>query len=67
MFNLVRPKVPGHRAALLHNLLGSMLVFETLEQAAAYRELVTQVTCTIRLYGCTQGSIWVSVANVVEL
>lgn len=42
-FNLVRPKVPGQRASLLYNLLGSVLVFETLEQAAAYRELVTQV------------------------
>ena len=41
--NLVRPKRPGQRASLVYNLLGSVLVFETLEQAAAYRELVTQV------------------------
>lgn len=29
--------------------MGSMLVFETLEQAAAYRELVTQVPAMTRL------------------
>eukprot|EP00887_Chlorella_sp_A99_P005757 scaffold1.g5757.t1 len=42
LFNLVRPLHRGHRAALLHNLLGNMLVFETLDQASDYREFVVQ-------------------------
>lgn len=42
-FNLVRPMQPGHRARLLYSLLGNVLVFETLQNASAYRELVTQV------------------------
>ena len=45
-FNLVRPALPGHRAGLLYSLLGCVLVFETLQDASAYRELVTQV-CTL--------------------
>ena len=53
-FNLVRPKLPGQRANLLYNLLGSVLVFETQGQAAAYRELVTQVCmAAISLTLCT--------------
>ena len=44
-FNVVRPSQPGHRASILYSLLGSTLVFETLEHASAYRELVTQVLC----------------------
>lgn len=42
-FNLVRPARPGHRGTLLYSLLGTVLVFETLQDASAYRELVTQV------------------------
>lgn len=42
-FNLVRPTRPGHRGSLLYSLLGTVLVFETLQDASAYRELVTQV------------------------
>lgn len=42
-YNLVRPTQPGHRASLLYSLLGNVLVFETLQDASAYRELVTQV------------------------
>ena len=42
-FNLVRPTKPGHRASLLYSLLGNVLLFETLADASAYRELVTQV------------------------
>ncbi|KAK9820414.1 hypothetical protein WJX72_010046 [[Myrmecia] bisecta] len=42
-YNLVRPAVPGHRAALLANLLGQTLVFDTLDHAQAYREFMTQV------------------------
>ncbi|KAL0055143.1 hypothetical protein WJX82_007626 [Trebouxia sp. C0006] len=41
-FNLVRPTKPGHRASLLYSLLGNVLLFETLADASAYRELVTQ-------------------------
>ncbi|KAL3136848.1 hypothetical protein ABBQ38_005556 [Trebouxia sp. C0009 RCD-2024] len=41
-FNLVRPTRPGHRGSLLYSLLGTVLVFETLQDASAYRELVTQ-------------------------
>ena len=48
-FNLVRPTRPGHRASLLYSLLGSVLVFETLQEASAYRELVTQVGCLMLL------------------
>lgn len=43
-FNLVRPTQPGHRGSLLYSLLGNVLVFETLQDASAYRELVAQVT-----------------------
>ena len=42
-FNLVRPTKPGHRASLLYSLLGNVVLFETLADASAYRELVTQV------------------------
>lgn len=42
LFNLVRPCTPGTRAALLHGLFGPALVFESLESAAAYRELVVR-------------------------
>ena len=42
-FNLVRPTGRGHRASLLYSLLGNVLVFQTLQDASAYRELVTQV------------------------
>ena len=55
-FNLVRPKHPGHRASLLHSLLGSMLVFETQAQASAYRELVTQVSVLMH-FACTEEEL----------
>jgi len=42
-FNLVRPTKAGHRGSLLYSLLGNVLLFETLADASAYRELVTQV------------------------
>ena len=42
-FNLVRPVVAGHRALVLYPMLGATLVFETLEDASAYREYMTQV------------------------
>lgn len=41
--NLLRPAVPGHRAALFYSQLGRTLLFETLDQAAAYRAYVLQV------------------------
>ncbi|PNW82785.1 hypothetical protein CHLRE_06g294050v5 [Chlamydomonas reinhardtii] len=40
--NLLRPAVPGHRAALFYSQLGRTLLFETLDQAAAYRAYVLQ-------------------------
>lgn len=42
-FNLVRPKMPGLRQKVLAAVLGSTLVFATLDEAADYRRLVTQV------------------------
>lgn len=48
-FNLVRPARPGHRASLLYSLLGNVLVFVTLQDASAYRELVTQVSSALLL------------------
>ena len=48
-YNLVRPTQPGHRASLLYSLLGNVLVFETLQDASAYRELVTQVRSLLLL------------------
>jgi len=41
--NLMRPAVRGHRATVLYAQLGRSLVFETMPQAARYRQLVTQV------------------------
>lgn len=40
--NLVRPAQSGHRATVVYGLLSSMMVFETLQDACAYREHVTQ-------------------------
>lgn len=42
-FNLVRPTVAGQRSGVLAGLLGQTLVFDTLENASAYREYATQV------------------------
>jgi hypothetical protein len=47
-YNLVRPVARGHRAGILVNLLGPTLVFETLGDAAAYREFMTQVGLQLR-------------------
>jgi hypothetical protein len=41
--NLVRPVVRGQRGTVLLSQLGRGLVFETMDQAAQYRELCTQV------------------------
>lgn len=41
--NLVRPLHKGHRGTLLYGLLGSTLVFETMQHAADYRQYTTQV------------------------
>lgn len=41
--NLVRPVQAGHRKNILFKVLGSSLVFESLESASRYREYVTQV------------------------
>ncbi|GBF97420.1 hypothetical protein Rsub_09586 [Raphidocelis subcapitata] len=41
--NLLRPAVRGHRATVMYAQLGRSLVFEGMEQAARYRQLVTQV------------------------
>ena len=49
-FNLVRPTRPGHRGSLLYSLLGAVLVFESLQDASAYRELVTQVSLWLLLH-----------------
>ncbi|EFJ52379.1 hypothetical protein VOLCADRAFT_86759 [Volvox carteri f. nagariensis] len=40
--NLVRPIIPGHRSTIFYSQLGRTLVFETLDQAAAYRTYVVQ-------------------------
>ncbi|KAG2443092.1 hypothetical protein HYH02_009506 [Chlamydomonas schloesseri] len=40
--NLLRPAVAGHRALLFYSQLGRTLLFETLDQAAAYRTYVLQ-------------------------
>lgn len=45
--NLVRPAHRGHRSTVFYSQLGRALVFESLDQAAQYREYVTQVTLTI--------------------
>lgn len=42
LVNLVRPVHKGHRPQVLGSMLGSTLVFETMEQAADYREYVCQ-------------------------
>ena len=53
--NLVRPvnaangSPSGYRARVLTHLLGSTLVFETIAQASAYREHVTQVSIATKL------------------
>ncbi|KXZ46758.1 hypothetical protein GPECTOR_41g723 [Gonium pectorale] len=44
--NLVRPVIPGHRGSLFYSQLGRTLVFETLDQAAAYRTYVVQTLGT---------------------
>jgi hypothetical protein len=49
--NLVRPVVKGHRGTVLHSQLGRGLVFETMDQAAQYRELCTQVGAARRSAG----------------
>ena len=41
--NLVRPVQEGHRKKILYRVLGSGLVFESLESASRYREFVAQV------------------------
>jgi hypothetical protein len=41
--NLVRPVVKGQRGTVLHSQIGRGLVFETMDSAAAYKELCTQV------------------------
>ena len=41
--NLLRPAVAGHRRTVMYAQLGRSLVFETMEQAARYRQMVTQV------------------------
>jgi hypothetical protein len=40
--NLVRPVRKGHRASVVFGLLSGVIVFETMEDACAYREHVTQ-------------------------
>ncbi|GLI61005.1 hypothetical protein VaNZ11_003267, partial [Volvox africanus] len=40
--NLVKPVIPGHRSTIFYSQLGRTLVFETLDQAAAYRTYVVQ-------------------------
>ncbi|GLC56261.1 hypothetical protein PLESTB_001085700 [Pleodorina starrii] len=40
--NLVRPAIGGQRATIFYSQLGRTLVFETLDQAAAYRTYVVQ-------------------------
>ncbi|GIL94923.1 hypothetical protein Vretimale_1033 [Volvox reticuliferus] len=40
--NLVRPVISGHRSTIFYSQLGRTLVFETLDQAAAYRTYVVQ-------------------------
>ncbi|KAL4529033.1 hypothetical protein Ndes2526B_g06875 [Nannochloris sp. 'desiccata'] len=40
--NLVRPVHTGHRATIIYGLLSGTLIFETLNDATAYREYVTQ-------------------------
>lgn len=42
-FNLVRPKELGHRALLLHGVMGHTLVFETEKLASAYKVYTAQV------------------------
>ncbi|KAI8466921.1 MAG: hypothetical protein J3K34DRAFT_524164 [Monoraphidium minutum] len=44
--NLLRPAVAGHRKTVMYAQLGRSLVFETMEQAAKYRQTVTQVLRT---------------------
>lgn len=41
--NLVKPCFPTHRSKVLSHLLGSLMVFETKDQACAYRHRVIQV------------------------
>ena len=41
--NLVRPVQEGHRKKILYRVLGSGLVFESLDSASKYREFVAQV------------------------
>ena len=41
--NLVRPVQEGHRKKILYRVLGSGLVFESLDSASNYREFVSQV------------------------
>lgn len=48
--NLVRPVQEGHRKNILYRVLGSGLVFESLDSASKYREFVAQVS-TVR-QGC---------------
>ncbi len=56
--NLVRPVLPGQRSSLLYSQLGRTLVFETMDQAAAYRTYVTQVRRKGRGRGQGQGFRW---------
>jgi hypothetical protein len=71
-FNLVRPAHTGHRASILVNLLGGALVFETLQEAEAYREFLTQVGGWVggaagggwmRLIGRLPGASWMCCAH----
>jgi len=41
--NLVRPAMKGIRGTILYSQIGRTLMFETLDSAAAYRQLVAQV------------------------
>lgn len=50
--NLVRPVVSGHRPTIFYSQMGRTLVFETLDQAAAYRTYVVQVRVRVRSLGC---------------
>lgn len=51
-YNLVRPAARGHRASILCSQLGAVLVFETLQDGAAYREYMTQVRAVVG--GCDE-------------
>eukprot|EP00873_Tetraselmis_striata_P016358 jgi/Tetstr1/436622/TSEL_025418.t1 len=48
LFNLVRPTKPNTRASIIYAILGSVMVFETLDQAEDYRSLL----CTTLRSSC---------------